>query len=120
MEANGSPKPEFETDEARTYFISRFYIHEGFKKELTIAAKKEPKRSQKGAEKEPKKGEERKRAILKLIAETPTITQVQLMNELILTRKQIQTDIKKLQEEGILERVGSNRKGCWVIKRVEK
>ena len=120
LEANGSPKPEFETDEARTYFISRFYIHEGFKKELTIAAKKEPKRSQKGAEKEPKKGEERKRAILKLIAETPTITQVQLMNELILTRKQIQTDIKKLQEEGILERVGSNRKGCWVIKRVEK
>ena len=109
MEANGSPKPEFETDEARTYFISRFYIHEGFKKELTIAA-----------EKGPKKGEERKRAILKLIAETPTITQVQLMNELILTRKQIQADIKKLQEEGILERVGSNRKGCWVIKRVEK
>ena len=95
-----------------TYFISRFYIHEGFKKELTIAAEKEPKRSQKGAEKEPKKGEERKRAILKLIAETPTITQVQLMNELILTRKQIQTDIKELQEEGILERVGSNRKGC--------
>ena len=42
------------------------------------------------------------------------------MNELILTRKQIQTDIKELQEEGILERVGSNRKGCWVIKRVEK
>ena len=120
LEANGSPKPEFETDEARTYFISRFYIHKGFKKELTIAAKKEPKRSQKGAKKEPKKGEERKRAILKLIAETPTITQVQLMNELILTRKQIQTDIKELQEEGILERVGSNRKGCWVIKRVEK
>ena len=28
---------------ARTYFISRFYIHEGFKNELTIAAEKEPK-----------------------------------------------------------------------------
>ena len=120
LEANGSPKPEFETDEARTYFISRFYIHEGFKSELTVAAEKEPKRSRKGAEKEPKKGEERKRAILKLIAEAPTITQAQLMNELILTRKQIQTAIKELQEEGILERQGSNRKGRWVIKHIEK
>ena len=55
LEANGSPKPEFETDEARTYFISRFYIHEGFKNELTIAAEKEPKRSQKGAEKRRRK-----------------------------------------------------------------
>lgn len=30
LEVNGSPKPEFETDEARSYFISRFFIHEGF------------------------------------------------------------------------------------------
>lgn len=42
------------------------------------------------------------------------------MNELILTRKQIQMDIKELQEEGILEREGSNRKGRWVIKCIEK
>ena len=27
---NGSPKPEFETDEERSYFISRLFIHEGF------------------------------------------------------------------------------------------
>lgn len=51
LKANGSPKPEFETDEARTYFISRFYIHEGFKNEL----EKEPKKSQKGAEKRTRK-----------------------------------------------------------------
>lgn len=41
LEANGSSKPEFETDEARSYFISRFYIHEKFQNVL----KKEPKRS---------------------------------------------------------------------------
>lgn len=33
LEANGSPKPEFETDEAHSYFISRLFIHEGFLKE---------------------------------------------------------------------------------------
>ena len=30
LDANGSPKPEFETDEDRSYFVTRFYIHEGF------------------------------------------------------------------------------------------
>lgn len=30
LENNGSPKPEFETDEERSYFISRLFIHEGF------------------------------------------------------------------------------------------
>lgn len=33
LEANGSPKPEFETDEDRSYFVTRFFIHEGFVKE---------------------------------------------------------------------------------------
>lgn len=30
LENNGSPKPEFETDEDRTYFISRLFINEKF------------------------------------------------------------------------------------------
>ncbi|MBR0419881.1 MAG: winged helix-turn-helix transcriptional regulator [Erysipelotrichaceae bacterium] len=30
LKANGSPLPEFETDEAHDYFVSRFFIHEGF------------------------------------------------------------------------------------------
>ena len=32
LEANGSPKPEFETDEERSYFITRLFIHEAFTK----------------------------------------------------------------------------------------
>ena len=32
LEANGSPKPEFETDEDRSYFITRLFIHEAFAK----------------------------------------------------------------------------------------
>lgn len=30
LKTNGSPMPEFETDEEHSYFISRFFIHEGF------------------------------------------------------------------------------------------
>lgn len=74
--------------------------------------KKELKKSQKGAEKR----KERKQAIVQLLAENPAITQVQIMEKLNLTRKQIQTDIRELQEEGTLVREGSNRKGHWVLK----
>lgn len=33
LEANGSPKPEFETDDDHSYFISRLFVHEGFLEE---------------------------------------------------------------------------------------
>ena len=112
LETNGSPKPEFETDEDRSYFITRLFIHEGFLED----AEKEPKRSQKGAKKELKKGAERKQAILALLAKNPMITQAQLMEEMDLTRKQVQKDMKELQEEGVLVREGTNRSGRWVVK----
>lgn len=76
--------------------------------------------SQKGAEKEPKKApqkiSERKQDILYKLAEDPTITQVKLMEDFELTRKQVQSAIKELQKEGLLEREGSNRNGKWIAK----
>ncbi len=44
------------------------------------------------------------------------ITQTMLMAELNLSRKQVQSTIKKLQEEGSIVREGSNRSGRWVVK----
>lgn len=79
---------------------------------MTISMK-----SQKGAEKEPKKGAERKQVILDILAENPIITQTQLMEEMNLTRKQVQRDMKELQEEGLLVREGTNRSGRWVVKK---
>ena len=115
LEANGSPKPEFETDEIRSYFISRLYIH----KEFLDEPKKEPKRSQKGAKKEPKKGIERKQVILKLLSNNPTMTQAELTEELELTRKQIQSVIKELKSDGVLLRKGSNRNGYWIVNKTD-
>ena len=54
LEANGSPKPEFETDEDRSYFITRLFIHEKF----VGVSNEEPERSQKGAEKELKENKQ--------------------------------------------------------------
>lgn len=118
LEKNGSPKPEFETDEDRTYFIARFFIHEKFNDKVRA------KREQKGAKKELKKGAkkelDRKQEILKIIIKEPMITQIQLMERMNLTRKQVQKDIKELKEKGIIEREGSKRNGRWLVKQHEK
>ncbi len=113
LEDNGSPKPEFETDDDHSYFISRLFIHEAFLKEGL-------KRSQKGAEKEPKKGAERKQEILELLEKNPKMTQKLLMEELDLSRKQVQKEIKELQEHGVLVREGSNRGGKWRVRKMNR
>ena len=82
-------------------------------------AEKEPKRGQKGAEKELKNRAQIKNGILQRMQENPAITQRKLMEEFELTRKQIQTIIKELQENGFVERQGSARSGKWVVKKAE-
>ena len=79
-------------------------------------AKKEPKRSRK---REPKDGAEIRKDILQRMQENPAITQLKLMEEFELTRKQVQIIIKDLQKNGFVERQGSNRSGKWVVKKKE-
>jgi len=50
-----------------------------------------------------------------LIKSDASVTQTRIMEELHLTRKQVQKDMKELQEMHILEREGSNRSGRWII-----
>lgn len=68
---------------------------------------------QKGA----KKGAEKKWDILQRMKEDSAITQVRLMEEFDLTRKQVQKIIKDLREDGFVERQGSNRSGKWIVKK---
>ena len=103
LETNGSPKSEFEIDENHIYFISRLFVYEAFWKE------EESECNQKGAV--------RKLDILQKLEENPEITQVNLMEEFDLSRKQIQKIIKDLCEEGLVERQGSNRNGRWIVKK---
>ena len=120
LEENGSPKPEFETDEEHSYFISRLFVHGVFLQDDRDDNNQnvEPKKGAKkrSRKKEPKKGAEKKQEILHCLAENPVMTQTKLMEEFDLTRKQVQKITKELQEEGLLERKGSNRKGKWIVK----
>ena len=57
---------------------------------------------------------------MKLIKVNSTITQVEIMKELDLTRKQVQKDMKELQEMHIITREGTNRRGRWIIVKENK
>ena len=54
--------------------------------------------------------------ILDMILENVEITQVAMAENLGITPRAIKKNIKELVEKGILERVGSARKGYWKIK----
>ena len=54
--------------------------------------------------------------LISLIKENPSITQGELAVRLGVTRDGVSYNIKKLKEQGKLERVGSTKNGTWLVK----
>ena len=72
--------------------------------------------AEKGAEKmKIQKMEERKEKILSLIKANTSITQGEIMEKLNLSRKQVQSLMKLLNNQGQIRRIGSNRNGYWEV-----
>ena len=94
-----------------TIFVSGLPSGAGVLQNQSIA-RRELKRSRKGA----KKGDKRKLDILQRLEENPEITKVELMEELDLSRKQVQKLIKELCKNRLVERQRSNRSGKRIVK----
>lgn len=58
---------------------------------------------------------ETQRKILELIKLNPSITQKMMMEKINLSRPAITLNLKQLKDKKIIERVGSDRKGNWII-----
>lgn len=106
LEHNGSPKPEFDTDDARSYFISRFYLHphflhqnegenEGENKGITIKEK----------------------LVLEIIEKDPTLSVSKMVKILDISKASIERAIKSLKEKNIIKREGPAKGGKWSILR---
>lgn len=54
--------------------------------------------------------------LIALIKENPSITQGELAVRFGVTRDGVSYNIKKLKEQGKLERVGSTKNGTWLVK----
>lgn len=116
LEANGSPKPEFETDEARSYFISRLFIHEGFLKgkhedESVSTPNSTPPSSLPGE----LQGLELCEQILVLIKKHPSISKKKMTEILGISMYALKKELATMSEEHIAEFVGFSRNGEWVV-----
>lgn len=53
--------------------------------------------------------------IIEAVKQNPFITQEELVNVVKISRKSIIQNMKKLQENGLLKRIGSNKNGRWQV-----
>ena len=107
LEKNGSPKPIFETDPDRLSFSSTILIHPAFVGEnvgesvgVNVGVKLN----------------KTQRKIIELLKDNPRYTLEQMAQIITVERRTIERNIKKLRENGVLERVGSDREGYWILK----
>lgn len=61
----------------------------------------------------------RKKKLIEIIKQDPSITQIKMANTLGISRRTVQRLIKELIEDGIIIREGSKRIGCWKIRTTE-
>ena len=54
--------------------------------------------------------------ILLLLKENPSLTQVELSEMMDKSRRTVQKLMKELLNEGVIERIGSKKKGSWLVK----
>ena len=123
LEANGSPKPEFETDEARSYFISRLFIHEGFLNEnnqckntsTPNSTPSTPNSTRSSAVPEDLQGLTLREQILALIKKNPTISKKKMMEILGISMYVLKKELSLMSEEHVAEFSGFSRNGKWVV-----
>ena len=106
MKGNGSPSPEFETDEDRNHFLIRLPVHPRAVLEEAAQAGGSEKSSEKSSEK-----------ILALVQENPRISAKSMAIHLGLSSRAVEKQIAQLKANGRLERVGPDKGGHWVVKR---
>ena len=64
-----------------------------------------------------KGGQKTKASILSLIASDPFVTTNEMSKRLEINRSAISKHIKKLKEDHIIERIGPDKGGKWIIKK---
>jgi len=62
-----------------------------------------------------KGGQKTREVILSLIAENPRITSMQMEERLGINRSAISKHLKRMQEEGVVRRIGPDKGGHWEV-----
>ena len=105
MKANGSPAPEFETDDNRSCFLIRLLAHPKAVLEKSTHVGSREKASEKTSEK-----------ILVGICKNRDLSIAKLSQLVGVTTRSVERNLKKLRESGRLVRIGPAKGGHWVVK----
>ena len=129
LQKNGSPLPEFETDENHDYFITRIFIRSDFYDEpdgLENEAEKADETSEQlrnnfgtTSEQLRKKYEGKvsvtQLKILEILFCKSNATAAEMAAQISLSSRSIESNIKQLKDKGILVRRGAKKGGYWEI-----
>lgn len=107
LKNNGSPPPVFETDDAREYFMVTLKINRRAKE---MAKKISPEGTEKSIQKSIQK-------TLEFIKQNSRITIADLAQQTGLSEPGIKKHLRKLQQEGLLKRIGPDKGGYWLVLR---
>ena len=105
LKKNGSPKAIFETDEDRTFFVAKFPIHHSFKTDVVDNV----------LDNVLDKLTDRQKEILKEMTQNISISSNQLAALFNVSDRTIRRDIENMKSKGIIDRVGADNGGSWVV-----
>ena len=103
MEKNGSPKPVFETDDDRTYFLTILPAHERYNESDEQTSKP----TEQVSKKEPvQKLSERQQKIVKYVQKNGSISNKILQELTGISRNTASLDLQMLIDNGVLQKIG--------------
>ncbi|MDO4805337.1 MAG: ATP-binding protein [Lachnospiraceae bacterium] len=118
LKKNGSPLPEFETDEAHDYFITRLFVREGFydyENVVENVVERFSDAANKLLKSYSKKKCETAKKILSAIARDNSVTIAQIAGTAEINDRTVQRYLKEFQDAEILRREGSDTDGKWIL-----
>ena len=83
--------------------------------ETLKGGQEKPKGGQETSKVDRKDGQKTREAILELIVANSNITSTQIVEILGINRSAVTKHLKRLQEDGLIKREGSTKKGQWII-----
>jgi ATP-dependent DNA helicase RecG len=107
LKENGSPEPFFDFDEDRTFFEVDFYIHPAFKEEQSKVVPQNNESLNLG---------QRAIQILEIIKSNPSVTAFEIAEKIEISKRATEKHLSKLKSVGILDRIGSDKNGLWIIR----
>ena len=112
LKANGSPMPIFETDEGRTYFLTTILMHPAF---VELDDNRNDNVNDNRNDIKDQKLTDSEQLVLNAIQMDAAITMEKMASMLGISKATVARTTKSLREKKVIYRVGSTKKGKWII-----